>query len=309
MRKINFFSVVICLFFVCSGCKIQSEDDLLSMKYEVSSGRINCQLLCEPLDLDENGWLFEELSKKGIENITVIGQRKDDVNLCNTTEQNLASVYLLYDYAEYGDNVYHKTYLAIEMNSELLLKDLETGSYGDTSYVCDVDGDNIDEIIVQQTVGMSGGSGQYMSRIFKVIDDEIVEIFSSNNNNQFDTGFSSDLKNNFKMEIKNTFTGYTAILDFTTNEQYASAYFDKSGKVKCNDSIWCDSFRKFIPEDVDNDGIFELVCLQYVSLGGHSNYIGDVKSYLKYNVQTNKFEIIQSEFILAKSLEDIIVTS
>lgn len=305
MRK-KFFSAVMCLLFVCSGCTIQAEDDLSSMKLENSSEKTSCQLLTEPLDSGENTWLLEELSKTGIESVTVNEQK--NIALCTTTEQHFAPVYLLYDYDEYGDNVYHKSYLAIEMNSELLLKELENGSYGDALYVCDIDGDSIDEIIVQQTIGMSGGAGQYMSHIYKV-DNEITEIFSSGSTNQFDTGFSSRLKDNFKLEIKNIFTGYITDLDFSNNEQYASAYFDENGKPRSNESIWCDSFREFIPEDVDNDGIFELVCLQYISLGCHSNYIGDIKSCLKYNVRTNEFETIRAEFIPAKSLVGIAVLS
>ena len=38
---------------------------------------------------------------------------------------------------------------------------------------------NDKEIVLQETISMSGGAGQYLSRIFDYKNDEIVEIFSS----------------------------------------------------------------------------------------------------------------------------------
>ncbi|MBO4468246.1 MAG: hypothetical protein J5766_02985, partial [Clostridia bacterium] len=174
------------------------------------------------------------------------------------------------------------------------------GSYGDDKiFARDIDGDKADEIILQQIVGMTGGAGQYRSRIFKVVGDEIAEIFNSATGNIFDTGFIGVVKNGFKLEIKNKFNNYLNELDLSAENQYIGVYFDINGNATSNaeNEILCDSFREFVPEDIDNDGIFEIVCLQYVSLYGHSDYIGDAKSVLKFDFNKKEFIITEAEFI------------
>jgi len=214
------------------------------------------------------------------------------------SREKLYSAYVLRDY-RYRDKYFHDSYLAVKTDLKILLKDLENPSLGSALYLRDVDGDGLDEIIVQQTVDMSGGAGQFFSRVFKVVGDEIQEIFNSPTiESQFDTGFTSKLKDGFQLEIKNRFTGYKATLDFSASKRYLGFYFDESGKVTRAETIHCDSFHTFVPEDVDGDGIFEIVCLQYVSLCGHSDGIGDAKTVLKWNGKTRTFAVIQSELIL-----------
>ena len=106
-------------------------------------------------------------------------------------------------------------------------------------------------------------------------------------------------------EIKNKFTGYSTILDLSGYKVYHGVYFDETGKPlnKNEENVLFDSFREFTPADVDGDGTFELVCLQYASLYCHADYIGDAKSVLKYNSDTKEFEVIKAEFILAKELK------
>ncbi len=73
-----------------------------------------------------------------------------------------------------------------------------------------------------------------------------------------------------------------------------------TGSVIKQGDILSDSFSEFEPQDIDGDGVFEIVCLQYVSLLGHSDCIGNAKSILKFNSDTQKFAVITAEFIAEK---------
>ena len=254
-------------------------------------------------NLYKDDWMTIDIPEVGLKNLTFGGRAegrftKDSIRL------RPAYIFRSHNPPRYSNSFMHDSYLAVVLESEILFKDLENISYGDILYVCNIDGDSLDEIIVQQIVGMSGGAGSYSSRIFKVVGDEIQEIFNSVILNPsggwsiFDTGFASEFLNEYKLKITNSITGYSTVIDIS--ERYIDEFFDENGMGKRNVSIWCDSFMKFYPEDADGDGSFEIVCLQYVSLDSHPDYIGDAKSILKFNPQTQEFEVIQTEFISAE---------
>ena len=206
-------------------------------------------------------------------------------------------VQIIYNYTE--DKLYHYSHLIIKDESETLtynLSESDVGSYADLLYVCDIDGDNADEIIIQRTAGMTGGAGQYISQIFKVENNQIKEIFHSSSSNKFDTGFSSDMQDNYMLVIVNRHTGYEKALDISA-KGYLDVFYNEEGSLISKTDIFADSFHSFSPVDVDNDGIFEIKANQYVSFYGHSDYIGTAVSILKYRSNTKKFDIIETEFI------------
>lgn len=296
-RKSICFLLALGLLFINVGCEKQKSSNS-SSGTEKPHQNITTRKLNYELD-----WLEKDLSKSGLKGL-IVGQSAVG---CFTTQSLTLSryIYLFNDYQRYGENsIYHDSYLAIETDSEILLRDLAdddyNGSYGEEVYACDVDGDGIDEVVLQQTVGITGGAGQYLSRIFKVVDDEIIELFNSSSVSLYNTGFSGILKDGYKLEVQNIFTGYSITLDMSDKKTYCGIYFDEAGKViydVYSENIMCDSFMEFTPEDVDNDGAFEVVCLQYVWLYGHLDGIGYAKSILKFNKSTTMFEVVGSEFI------------
>ncbi len=211
-----------------------------------------------------------------------------------------SSVYIL-GHNRFG-TLYEEFYLAIENENKIRFYDLDEAGYGCQLSLADLDGDNIDEIIINFHVAESGGAGGYNSKVIKVNEYSIYEIFNNFNNvDEVYNGFTSVLKNDFKIEISNVFTGYKTTIDYKHNiPDSPFAHWDENGKVigeADNDYLLYDSFRAFYPEDVDNDGIYELICQQYTSLYGHADYIGDTKAVLKYNQKHRRFEVIDAEFI------------
>lgn len=222
-----------------------------------------------------------------------------------------SKIHLIYDYAEYGDKVYHDSYIAIETENGIIeerVGDVDSGSYGDTMYVCDIDGDRLDEIIVHSMIGVSGGAGQYAARVYKIVDNEIEEIFFSVSSDMLDTGFLVEFRDDFEIVVKNKYTGYNKVFERSFGENYSGIYFDENGKVLEQSPLWLDSFREFIPEDRDGDGIYEIKAVQYASLYGHTDFIGNAVSILKYNSKTSSFEVIESDWEDAKT-EDGSVSS
>lgn len=278
--------IVICVFIfvlaiTCCSCE-RMKDGNLSSRAEK-----NHQELMDTEIAYEKNWLKNGLSKVGLENVTV---SKKTEGFSNATKQKRFSAFILCDYNhDTNEKLYHDSYLAIETDDKVLFEDLSNhypGSYSDTLHVCDLDGDLVDEIIVQQTVGMSGGAGQYQSRIYKLMENSrIQEIFISSPQALYDTGFTGITNGNL-LKIKNKFTGYEMNLEYNTNKNNQSI----------TPSILCDSFSSFEPQDIDHDGVFEIRCTQYVSLYGHADYIGDAHSVLKYNQKNKQFEVIEASF-------------
>ncbi len=205
-------------------------------------------------------------------------------------------VCIMFDYAD--DELYHYSRLVVKGESQAITYNLSEsgiGSYADLLYVCDVDGDNADEIIIQRTVGMTGGAGQYISQIFKVEKNQIIEIFNSASANKFNTGYSSKMEDNYELVVVNQYTNYEKTVDIS-DKKYLGGFYTEEGKLIKEIGILVDSFYSFSPIDVDKDGVFEIKTYQYVSLNGHSDGIGTAASVLKFRSDTQEFEVIETEF-------------
>ncbi len=208
-------------------------------------------------------------------------------------------VYMLNDF-RYAEPFCFDSYLAVETGTKVLLCDLKNASYESTLCLGDVDGNGTDEMILHEMVGATGGAGQFVSRIFKLSENGLLEIFNSRVDlstgaeSLFHTGFGSEFLAGKKLKIFNSITGYSTLIDIS--EKYTSDFFDETGKGITTDAIECDSFFEFSLKNVDADEALEIVGVQYASLMGHAGAIGYANSVLKYNKNTNQFEVIESSF-------------
>ena len=195
----------------------------------------------------------------------------------------------------------HDSYIIIVTEASAVYHQVDRSYLNDKVYLNDIDGDGSDEIIVHQLTSAAGGAGGYNALIYKIENGILSAIFNSEGGNQFDTGFSSKFTDGYKLEINNNFTDYKTVLDLNNSKKHKEWFFNEDGSVlsEYKDKSWImvDSFNQFIPKDVDNDGIYEISCVQYASLRDHSDYIGDCKTVLKYDNIIGDFVVADAEFV------------
>lgn len=159
---------------------------------------------------------------------------------------------------------------------------------GSRLFLGDIDGDGTQEILVHYDTGGCGGFGSYLSWVLKVENDEIRVLFFTWD--EFDTGFESRFLEGYRLEVKNNITGYTLVYD--VKDRYGE-YLDASDKLP-DGNFMVDSFCIFEPKDTDGDGISEILCKQYTSIRMHADYTGIACSVLKFNKETQVFEVIDA---------------
>lgn len=256
-------------------------------------------------------WLADDLEKVGLKRISKTIREQGFITEKSLSERDIRQVALLCDYDRYGGGIYHDLFLAVEVDTKVIFKDLThntiTGAYSESLYLNDVDGDGTDEIILHQCIGSTGGAGQYLARVFKVENEEINELFCSSikseNSTYWDTGFEGTTKDGFMFEVTNEFTGYDTTFKLD-NKHYIDVYYDENGNVRTEGKMQIDTFCDFEPVDKDSDGIYEISTKQYVSLYSHVDCIGYATSTIAYNPEIKDFEIIDSEFVSAYNMSD-----
>lgn len=258
------------------------------------------ELKVTELPLDSR-WYGEDLEKVGLERTSKQVRTQGFITEKSKSDKDIRRVILLRDSERYGDGIFHDLFLAVEADTKVIFKDLTynriSGAYSESLYLNDVDGDGVEEIIIHQCIGMTGGAGQYLARIFKVENDEINEIFCSFGNNEsekhFDTGFSGHPEDNYTFTITNNITGFNAVYQVSNDRPDR---FDENGNSVSRREIMVDHFNEFLPKDIDSDGICEIYCEQYTSDRGHADYTGEAVSILKYNTYIQEFEVIDAWF-------------
>lgn len=284
MKSFRFISIVLLIVLFFSSCNItKSEKEYQELKNNV-------------ITYNQEEMFRISLSEAGLEDVFIqhaTGFEKID------NESDWCQVFLL------GNDRFEQSkpcdyYLAVLCYDKVYLKEAAICSHGSGIELCDFDGDGDKEILLQETVGMSGGAGQYSSSVLDFENGEFIEMFSDSvalyNGDNKTTGFSIEILKGNKYKIKNSITDYSEIFDFKNKpEKYLNSLYDENGEV-IKRKIYVDSFFDFIPNDVDNDGVYEIVCRQYVSLIDHSDHLGNAKTILKFNNKTASFEIIDAEF-------------
>lgn len=312
MRKLLATLTAIFLVLSATGCEsinlapTESTTESHSTATETTQPETEFKIL-EHLELKANEipynvrWFVDDLEKVGIQRTKNPIRESGFITEQSKTDKDMRTVVLFRDFERYGEGIFHDLFLAVETDTKVIFKDLTysriPGAYSENLYLNDIDGDGVDEIILHQCVGMSGGAGQYLARIFKIENEEIKEIFCSFTNNEsekyFDTGFSGHPEDNYIFTITNNITGYYEEYRVSTDRPDRH---DENGKAVSHREIMVDSFNMFLPKDIDNDGTCEIYCRQYTSDGSHADYIGDAISVLKYNAEKQKFEIIDAWF-------------
>lgn len=248
----------------------------------------------------EDGKLYLSFPDVGLEKVFLCEASETDVLL---EKDEYGQIFLLASNKS-ENSVMMDQYLVIRLKGKTLLKDLlaydSHFNLAGNIEVCDFDGDGDCEILLQQTVAMSGGAGGYLSRVFDFRNGEIVEIFSSDDifKKYPEMGFSCKLLPDKEIYIENKITGYseTFRLEGRPDTYFERWVADDGSMVDLH--LEADSFYEFTPLDLDGDGIYEIACRQYTCLIDHTDGIGSAKTVLKFNTETAEFELKKADFEL-----------
>lgn len=291
MKNIRVLSLVLLMFFLLSSCSF-NESENIETEY-----REHQEIKSDIITYNDDEMFRISLEEAGLENVLI---KKVFSHADLDDSDGYSNVYLLAD-DRFGERTPCDYYLAIVFDGKVYLKDLAKWenqfSLAATIELHDFDGDGDNEILLQETIDMFGGAGQYLSRVLDFENKEFKEVFSSREGDgtKLNTGFSIKILKNNQFKIKNSFTNYSETFSFQNKtEDYLKYLYDEKGEP-IEQTILVDSFFEFAPKDID-DGVYEIVCRQYVSLIGHTDHIGNAKTVLKYNNNTDLFEIIDTEF-------------
>ena len=168
-------------------------------------------------------------------------------------------------------------------------------------FLKNVDGQKGDEIIILA----EKSNGTYDNLILRITPQGMVSLLSESEIYEFTTGYSSELKENFNVDIYCKYNSDQTINVKNINkENYVGSYWDASGKLIeefTEDPIWFDqSFCSLEVKDVDNDGVCEVICSQYASMGDFDSCVGYAKTTIKYSTEHDRFIVLNSKFVPAK---------
>lgn len=229
----------------------------------------------------------------GLENLAICDMTSSEVYLA---EASFGQVFLLGDDRGIKHAMDH--YLVVQMGDRVIAKDLlayedqcNFAGYIDTR---DFDGDGYCEILVQQCVGMTGGYGCYLSRVFDIKDDALVEMFHSEHNGfaQDSFGFAVTLLAENQYKVTHEATGYSETFSLDSG---AAKYFSNCDADTELEFVF-DSFYEFVPNDIDGDGIAEICCKQYTWYASHVESLGIAETVWKYDQAAGEFRIIRAAF-------------
>jgi len=197
--------------------------------------------------------------------------------------------------------------LVVETQNSLLATALvECATYYPLVYIGDVNGDNDEEIIVNN-VRTAMGIGEYKLQIFET-KNELTSIYDfprtdyvyygPNANIPYDElnfGFTGELLDNFNLCIQHSGLNYKKTITLA-EEKIDTSFYDEEGIVlnKNVNVIKFNTFYNIEVKDIDNDGVCEIIGDQNVSYGTIKS-IGTATIILKYQ-QDASFKPIQVEF-------------
>ncbi|MBP3329429.1 MAG: hypothetical protein J6L89_01215 [Clostridia bacterium] len=169
-------------------------------------------------------------------------------------------------------------------------------------YYANIDGRFGDELIIRANTGTNTNPPTYKNYIFKITSKGFESLFSASDLNKFASGYRAELKQGFNVKISNSITGYSKTINVKglNKNTYVGEYWDANGNLTTNKTKeqvdFGDGFHFIEPKDVDNDGIYEITCSQYTSLGKRSDCIGYANTVIKYDFQKKEFKVISTVF-------------
>ncbi len=192
-----------------------------------------------------------------------------------------------------------KIYLFVMDNGKTKFYKEMPGSYIiENIYYANIDGKFGDEIFIRAKTNSSDKPATYENHVLKVTPngfESLIDITPAS------LGFSATIDSNYNVKIINSKTKMSKNINIKDikNSDFTNEIWNESGKIISSvKPVFEKNAFTIEPVDVDDDGIYEILFTQYVSLGKNKDCIGYARATLKYNHQSNKIEVINTYFNL-----------
>ena len=187
----------------------------------------------------------------------------------------------------------------------------------------DINGDGFDEMVFRFFFNAAIGS-RLTDMIIKVkgINAEFLLLTSQSpmaypQINWFDTGFRFSINDGYQFTVTNIITGYNESFDArgSIDDQLVGSMYDNEGLVDISHPSYELLFEKdvmvendipygfelFYLIDLDEDGIYEIITARYLMYDFHVSIpFGMEYCLIKYNPQTNTFDVLDADFFLIR---------
>ena len=243
--------------------------------------------------------------------ITINGERYSQLELLNQPEDcgRYGNVVGAWVYGKTENETEYTPILLVQTEDGLMAERLDPcATYYPLIYVADVDGDQEDEVIVNN-VRTAMGIGQYRLHVFSTASSVLTSIYDFPKTvytysgsdadipyDELNFGFQGYVRDGFQLYIENPSLHYeeTVLLEGTTID---SSLWDEDGQALASEEnvIRFNTFHDVEVMDIDGDGVFEIVGKQHVAYGTKRS-IGVMSVTLQY--KAGAFEVVQAVFEL-----------
>ena len=244
-----------------------------------------------------NDYLYADFPQLGRKN-----QRIYQIKWGSIVHTNGLNSVVVFSDCQTSESIRSRVFMAVDSEKGIIT--YEMGEFenaviesGDL-YAEDIDSDGIDEIIY---CGEINNNGATISRVYKVVDNQIIlladiaewdDIFT----NRY--GYTYEFLDNCKLEIKNDAVGYSEVQDIS--DCFRPGFFDDTGKpIEDTISLYFRAYDSRTIVEKDDNGDVILKYMQYLMDGSFT--FGHAVTTLKYNANTNDFDIIDAEYVAGKN--------
>ena len=147
-------------------------------------------------------------------------------------------------------------------------------------FLGDFDGDRVKDILVGIEYSATGGAGNYSFSIYSFKNSRLSEIFNSNVHEKYEIGV--DWMDDYKVKVSCPDSERSFLIDIKDKKESIKYHYDGNKLISENNG-WADSYCETFPEDLDNDGVYELTGMQYVCYDFHVDRIGMAETTLKWD--------------------------
>ena len=187
---------------------------------------------------------------------------------------------------------YRYSDMIFEDGERVIIRNLKSPIYGskipEKIYLCDIDGDQIDEIILPDAYWVNGG---YCSLVYKITDNGFEEFLNTKDISDYGYYLEPNTHNDNLVNIKNKYVNeYDYFSSLSSNKKY---FYGEDGNFKTNITIEYSAITNTDFQDVNGDGILEIIIDRYAVVRGCPAAIL-TKTAFSYNGE--KFVVIDAQY-------------